>query len=53
MVGFPFFGFMFGVLFVGGAALPYGYEGVWVLYGFGFVNVYVWMLQYLYYTPST
>lgn len=53
VVYYPFFVCMFVVLFAAGSLMPFSLEGTWVLYGYSFINVYVFLLQYLYYTPSS
>lgn len=32
--------------------MPYSYEGTWVLYGYSFMNMFIFLMQYLYYTPA-
>lgn len=31
--------------------MPYNLSGYWILYGYSFINLFVWTLQYLYYVP--
>lgn len=33
--------------------MPYSYEAAWILYGYSFMNLFVYILQILYYTPAT
>lgn len=49
---FPFFFIMFLIFFAFGGAMPYSYEGAWILYGYSFMNIFVYVLAYLYYTPT-
>lgn len=48
---YPFFVVMFIIFFAAGGAMPYSYDGAWILYGYSFMNIFVYILQYLYYTP--
>jgi hypothetical protein len=52
IVFYPFFMLMFVVFFAVGGSMPYSLEGAWVLYGYSFINIYMFLLQLLYYTPS-
>lgn len=49
---YPFFMIIFVIFFAVGGSMPYSMEGAWVLYGYSFVNIYIFILQYLYYTPA-
>lgn len=49
---YPFFLLMFVIFFIAGGSMPYNYSGVWILYGYSFINIFVFVLQYLYYTPA-
>lgn len=44
---------IFIIFFAFGGAMPYNYEAVWILYGYSFMNLFVYILQFLYYTPAT
>lgn len=38
--------------FIAGAAMTFSYDAMWILYGYSFMNLYMYILQYLYYTPT-
>ena len=50
---YPFFFIIFLLFFGFGGAMPYNYEGAWILYGYSFLNIFIFILQFLYYVPST
>jgi hypothetical protein len=48
---YPFILLIFIIFFGFGGAMPYNLSGYWILYGYSFINLFVWTLQYLYYVP--
>lgn len=49
---YPVFLISFIVFFAGCGWMPYNYEGAWILYGYSFLNIFMFLLQFLYYTSS-
>lgn len=47
---FPFFFVIFIVFFMYGGPMPYSYEGNWILFAYCFTNLFIFVMQYLYYT---
>lgn len=48
----PAFVILFLASTIGLGFTPYSYSAEWILYGYSFLNIHMYLLQYLYYTPK-
>ena len=48
----PAFLILFIASVIGLGFTPYSYSAEWILYGYSFLNIHMYLLQYLYYTPK-
>ena len=49
----PVFVILFTICVLAGGFLPYYYDPIWILYGYSFCNIWMFLMQYLYYTPES